>query len=380
MKWYLRLPLLLTVLWVLPANSQPTRELGVPDAVLKAELLGVTSIRELRDGRVIIADRKGRRLLISDIGFSTAQQVGREGEGPGEYRSLSRLHALEGDSTLVEDRGGRRWLLLDGGKLVTTISADPRDGYWRTLIGTGPDGQIAEVRGFRFGRPSAGPVTRVATYAESLVVLSGHRGRSDVDTLLKIGGRFLGMWSAKKDTGSGRVVDFYYGNPLAVEDQAVLMGDGTLAVAYRSPYRVECRGRDPGNVRSWSLPGERTAVDETIKRAALRRTYPRGPQFSSGEIGNWPPFAPPFPNDALQLGPAPYLLIERLDFRQDRLRRYDVVSCLSGMLYQIHMSESRRVVGAGRATIYVATEVEEGFEVIERYRWSFAGLGIPRPK
>lgn len=377
MTWHYRFPLLLPVLWVSPAFSQQQRQLGLPDAVLSAELLGVTSIRELRDGRVVIADRKGRRLLISDLGFSTAQQVGREGAGPGEYRTLSHLHALGGDSTLVEDRGGRRWLLLDSGKLVATIGADPGDGYWRTLIGTSRDGRIAEVRGFRFGRLASGPVNRVATYAESLVVISGRRGRSDVDTLVKIGGRYLGMWSAKKDVGGGRAVDFYYGNPLAVEDQAVLMADGTLAVAYRAPYRLECRGRGLENVRTWSLPSERTAVDETVKRAAIRRAYPRGPQFSSDEIGNWPSFVPPFSNDALQLGPTPYLLIERLDLQQDRLRRYDVVSCLSGMQYQIHTSARRRIVGAGRAAIYVATENDDGFEVIERYRWRFGAPGTP---
>jgi len=65
-------------------------------------------VRELPDGRVLVADPLGQTLLVVDMEAGTTVSVGRVGEGPAEYRQPDTVWPLPGDRSLLVDLGNGR--------------------------------------------------------------------------------------------------------------------------------------------------------------------------------------------------------------------------------------------------------------------------------
>jgi len=139
----------LTLIALTAATSQlcaaqslpPVRQLGPVTAVAKEPLGAVSSVRALPDGRVLINDIVGRRVLMFDSTLSTATVVADTtsatasayGTQPGG------LIAFRGDSTLFVDPASLSMLLIDpNGKIARVMSA-PRANDVRFLVG-GPFG------------------------------------------------------------------------------------------------------------------------------------------------------------------------------------------------------------------------------------------------
>lgn len=78
------------------------------------------------DGRFVVATSKPVAVRVHDARGRFLRQLGREGEGPGEYRFTADLGEVTGDSVLVVSAGTRRWSVfgLDG-KLVREFPVDP---------------------------------------------------------------------------------------------------------------------------------------------------------------------------------------------------------------------------------------------------------------
>jgi len=99
----------------------PTWEVFLDDAVpLAAELFQVRGALRFDDGRVAVADGGGLRVRFFGPDGSSVQpagagpqEVGREGEGPGEFRHLSAMMRWPGDSLLVWDQQLRRVSIFD---------------------------------------------------------------------------------------------------------------------------------------------------------------------------------------------------------------------------------------------------------------------------
>ena len=69
-------------------------------------------MRELPDGRVLVADPLGGELYAVDMDAGTRTVVGRRGQGPGEYQQPDAVWPLPGDSTLLVDLGNGRLATL----------------------------------------------------------------------------------------------------------------------------------------------------------------------------------------------------------------------------------------------------------------------------
>lgn len=81
-----------------------------------AELFSAISGLEVDDhGRIYVLDRQANELRIFDADGTHVHSVGREGEGPGEYRNangLSWLSSASPDSLVVIDQRGNRYSIL----------------------------------------------------------------------------------------------------------------------------------------------------------------------------------------------------------------------------------------------------------------------------
>src|SRR5262245_36417207 len=83
------------------AGAVPTRPIGKVDVEYREPFTTVTSVRELRDGRVIVADSRDKTLQLIDLVKGSAAPVGRSGSGPAEWLNPTRLFALPGDTTMM---------------------------------------------------------------------------------------------------------------------------------------------------------------------------------------------------------------------------------------------------------------------------------------
>jgi hypothetical protein len=82
------------------AQSVPRAVLGRTEAQLPDPFDNVTAVRELSDGRVIVADRSAKTVTVADFRSGSATAIGREGQGRGWREPLP----------------GRNWVSLADGR------------------------------------------------------------------------------------------------------------------------------------------------------------------------------------------------------------------------------------------------------------------------
>lgn len=82
-----------------------------------------TALR-LSNGVIVVGDRGSRTLRLFDADGRHLRTVGRQGSGPGEFRSLSSVQRIAGDTLVVWDGGLRRVSTVDAaGEFVGEVSA-----------------------------------------------------------------------------------------------------------------------------------------------------------------------------------------------------------------------------------------------------------------
>src|SRR5687767_12203287 len=164
---------------------QAPRVLDKPQAELAEPFTNVGSVRELRDGRVLVVDNGDRALYVVDFTAGTSTQVGRPGSGPAEYRIPGTLLALAGDTTLLTDAGNSRLLVLgpDARPVTELTEAWPLpNGRRGTRLPRAIDGQ---GRGYFFSSPArAEPTTStVLVQQDTVALVRAHRGAAVEDSV-----------------------------------------------------------------------------------------------------------------------------------------------------------------------------------------------------
>lgn len=359
---------------LLAASAQPAdlaSQLREPATTLAHECTWITSVRELRDGRVLILDRGERTLHVADVTSGHLTTVGRQGDGPGEYRMPMRVHCLGADSTLLEDHQGGRWLYLTGARLVGTEPIVQTHGYVPELAGADALGRVAEVRAFRYGQSPGLPRLSIHSSAESLYVILWHRTAQRADTVARLRGHFRGLRQIFRPlTKGGAPTSVIIDNPLAVEEQAKLFCDGWLAVAYLDPYRVDWRSPRGDWVRGQPLPFEARTVDRKQQAYALDRSRGhRDWNLEPDDVPAWPEILPPFFNDALLALPSGHLAIRRTPDQRIRRTVYDLVDRRGRLAGQLILGENEHLVGFGGHFAYVVVVDQNDVQRLRRHPW-----------
>lgn len=84
----------LIALLSVPMQQVRERDIVIRGTALPHEFDDVFSVRELENSDVLISDRGQRVLYVANFKSGAVRQVGRDGNGPGEYRSPGHLIAL----------------------------------------------------------------------------------------------------------------------------------------------------------------------------------------------------------------------------------------------------------------------------------------------
>ncbi len=375
----------IAMLWTLsPAlvSAQvPVRELTGPDATFPEAFALVQGVRELSDGRLMVADPLGQVLLVADLAAGTADTLGGVGQGPAEYRQPDGLFALPGDSTLLVDLGNARLTVIgpDGsfGETMPIAQGEPGPGGGLMLVL--PQG--VDAQGRLYFQPIGGPGRG---FPDSAAVVRWDRHSQAMDTVTKVK-----LPAMKRTTAGGpgeRSVSLSP-VPLSPEDAWAVASDGRVAAARSAGYHVEWIGPDgqvtrgerveyePVRIRradkeQWLEGlGNGLRIGVTIENGDRRVSLGRGGGGGPGDVDRfeWPEHKPAFVADGVWVTPEGAIWVQR-HVAAGEAPLFDVYDGDAKLKYRINLPQGRELVGFGRGVLFAVRSDDYGLQWLERYR------------
>jgi len=376
----------------LPDPAAAQLRLTNPESVFPEDFGSIQTVRELADGRVLVADPLSRALYAVDMARGTRTVIGRQGQGPDEYMQPDAVWPLPGDSTLLVDLGNGRLTTLAPDLsfrgTVPIASGDPRPGAAGGFMAALP--QAVDGRGRIYARAlgtGAGPGTALP---DSGAVLRMDRAARVADTVATV--KLQERSSVTSGGANDRNVRIQP-VPLSPEDAWGVAADGTVVVARVGSSRVEWL--EPGGrvtrgsvvtypaVRigtpekeEWQRAQDRSGggigVAISIQNGAVSTTFARGGMGGMGgpnrEIDqyDWPERMPPFQASRVLVDPAGRAWVAR-HVPAGRPAAYDLFDRSGSRVSTVELDAGSRVVGFGRTHVYVVSFDDFDLNYLERY-------------
>lgn len=332
----------------------------------------ITAIHELPDGRVVVVDVNDEQVLLVDFSRSTVAPLGRKGSGPGEYRVPRGLLRLGGDSIGIRDIGNKRILVVTSsgkfGGILGSFGTRVSDTK-PTVPGTDPTesdalGRLYGDAGSRFvaydALPDSGPIVRWRV------------GATTRDTVAYL--PYLPKEFRVARPGEGE-------HALATDPDFTVGSEGQIAIVHVEPYRVELIDTKGTRIKGKPIGYDRIRVSEEHKRLwreAQQRPVPMIMMTPGGKVSvdlrtipiqepvHWPTYLPPFANHAARFAPDGMLWIHRnVPLGQPEV--FDLIDQHAMLIGQVTAPSGSRVVGFGKAHVYMARVDPDDQEFLERY-------------
>ncbi len=94
-------------------SGDPVLEIGAVEGEEPYQLHQVGGAVRLSDGRILVSNTGSRELRLSGGGGDFLESIGKDGEGPGEFRAPTRIRKLPGDTVMVWDQALQRVSIFD---------------------------------------------------------------------------------------------------------------------------------------------------------------------------------------------------------------------------------------------------------------------------
>jgi hypothetical protein len=341
---------------------------GKPDAVIGEPFTMVTGIRELPGNRAVVTDQLERTVYLVDFNAGTRRQLGRQGDGPAEYRfpmapmpaasnrtwildaTLRRVHVIESDGTF-------------GPALNPPYGAVP--GGLLAARGVDNAGRIY-FEGNSFNQETGG-------FIDSVSIIRWNPVGNVTEHLGKVwsGGR------VRVDRGGMIASVARSAMPFAQVDAWVALPDGGVAIVRQGPHQVLLLDRGelrPGPVIP-HLPipvtaGERSAFRERHSSARMSAVgggeSRRAPVASDAEF---PANMPAFIGTSVRVAPDGAIWVGRSHRFADRTWTYDLFDRQGRQVGSATIPLRSVVVGFGNGAVYVArTNPDDDLVYLERHR------------
>jgi hypothetical protein len=366
-----------------PAVAQV--RLDQPTGTLTQDFGSIQTVRELPDGRVLVADPLGKALYAVDFDAGTRTQVGAEGQGPQEYRQPDAVWPLPGDSTLLVDLGNGRLVALGpslkfgptrpiaqgdfqpGQPLVLAIP-QAVDGsgatYFRSMGGGLGGGEL----------PDSGDILR----------LPRHGGAAETVARFKLQKRILHRsGGANRQNVSMEVI------PLSPEDAWGVAADGSVVIARSGDYHVEWIARDGSVTRGQPVVYDALPIDDAEKKEYLAEqarsgggigvqvqvvdgrpsmSFQRGGPAPKREIDQytWPDRMPAFYGGRIPVDREGRAWVRR-HVKAGQPSTYDVFDGRGARVGTVLLAPGDKVVGFGDGAAYVVRFDDMDLSYLERY-------------
>ena len=366
-------------------RTQGTTTLGEAEVVYEEAFSVVSTVRELADGGVLVADALGQVLVHLDLDAGTADTLGSVGEGPDEYRQPDAVWPLPGGRTLLVDLGNGR---------LTELSPELEFGDTRPYavgeLGPGRDLVLAIPQGvddagrlyFRsFGRMEGGMAS------DSAYILRLDLGAEVVDSV----GRIKLPGTTTRTTGGRNNQNTQVSPiPLSASDAWGVAPDGRVVIARSDDYHVGWIGAD-GSVTSgpaiayepvpigraekeeWahtrSETGGGMGISISMVNNVMTMTASRGGASNDEEDLDgyeWPDVKPAFYGRPIPVDPSGRAWVRRHRDAGDT-PMYDIFGAAGTRDMVVELLPERRVVGFGDGKVYVVRMDEYGLQYLERY-------------
>ncbi len=398
---------LLALLPAIAAAQQP-RPLPAPDATFEEPFSQVTGLRELSNGRVLVADARDKTVQMLDLAAGTATAVGREGNGPGEYGLPLRVLRARGDTSYLFDMGNQRYLVIGADAKPSGEFRQEEDAPPPRRDGPGGAGGGPVIRmGFSIPRTSdasgriyfegqsfrPGPDGR-PMQADSVPLLRYDRTSKRSDTLAYVR---VPQNNVQTSGTAGNVSMRVTGpNPLSPRDEWAVFPDGKVAIVRSPEYRVDWVMPDLSRVIGRPIAftpirmgaADRAEEEELRNRArsnAIMMTMssggPGGPQRSVQMGGganqaplepltDWPEMKPPFRAGQASVWARPNgeLWVRRTERAGAKGALFDVINAQGTVTHQVRLAEGMNLVGFGNGTVYTTKADEDDLLYLQRHR------------
>lgn len=359
------------------AQSVPVAQVGKPEAELSDPFDQVTAVRELSDGRLVVADLFARTVSLVDLGKNSATAIGRQGQGPNEFAFPAGLVPLPHDTTWLVDLAQRRFLVITpAGAPAGSVSFPDGFAGLARIKGADAEGRIY-AQGSPFG--GDGPPPDPSALPDSAPILRWDRGSKAISPLGKVKLPTTSM--AASGTAGNRNVMMRQ-QPLSSADDWAVTPAGRVGFVRVGQYHVD-----------WGAPAARRgpAVDYTPVKVSERDkkewearmndrrgaiTIERGGPPPSGETPppqpklppvDWPEAKPPFVANTALASPEGEIWVERSQPAGDP-PLIDVFDPAGKLSRQVRLPAGSRLVAVGIKGLYVARADEDGLWYLGRYK------------
>jgi hypothetical protein len=332
----------------------------------------ISGVRELDDGRVIVVDRNEFTVFLYSQALREQVVVGREGEGPGEYKAPSGLIALPGDSTVVVDRGQGRLLVLGPDATPTNrvirhdALADAR--FLASASAPPPSVDVSNLWYFE-GAASSGYLSEKIAFDSIAIERRASLFSPNADTVVSF-----------PNAEDWRGVPRYRPAPAWA-----VCGDGMVYVAFPEPYHVEVTGGPGPVVIGPRVEYQPVVVTDRVVGVwrQLEQTYysvssvqARGGGGTSYMFNPirpedldkwdwWPETLPPFGADAVHCGPRNQLWVQRTP-EPGAAPLVDVFGPDGRRVRQFELPTGVRIVGFGSQSVYAVFTDELALQYLAR--------------
>jgi hypothetical protein len=363
-------------------GSDPApRHLGAPLSTFGEPFSDISGIRQLSDGRLLVADRLEKAVRLLDAAGAYLDEVGRVGSGPGEFQLPGRLLPLPGDSTLLVDFGNMRLSVIgpEGGiHRSTSMQQSYRHDGGAGVVMVMP--QVSDGRGGLYfdtrGSFEVGP----AGLPDSIAVVRWELGAEHFDTVAMLPNP-AAMHSIKFGSSGGTRITGAGGGPLSAKPGWSADPDGRAALVWAEPYRVE-----------WVSPSGSRAAGPTVDYRPIPVTEEDKAAWADGMAGGavtvvsgteggrsftmprpdpddmeWPEHKPAFHATGVWTAPNGVLWVQRY-VRGGAPETFDLFDARGRRTDRVELPEGRSLIGFGPGVIYLARPDTDDLQWIERYR------------
>lgn len=388
-----------------PLAAQGTpRTLPAPNATFEEPFssVGVGTVRELSDGRLIVADARDKVVQRIDLRTGQAVAIGREGSGPAEFGMPLRVFGAPADTTLLFDPLNTRYLVIGpDAKPINTFRTEAETpargtgpGGGRVMIGGGLMARATDARGRLYAEGSSLSIDADGRpkSADSAAIVRYDRGTRRVDTLAFVK---LPPTNIQMSGGANNQRIMIGGsNPLTPRDEWTVFPDGRVAIVRAVDYHVDWVMPD-GSKRS-SAPVRYTPIrmtaaeirhEEGLRSAARagqmsimmtqdnsgsRRTAQMGPPAGAPPLEpltDWPEVKPPFRAGSASVLARPNgeLWVRRTEGASAKGTLYDVFNAAGAVAYQVRIQDGWALVGFGNGTVYTTKKDEDDLVYLQRH-------------
>jgi hypothetical protein len=335
----------------LPAQS--TYDLtGTPDAAIKEPFTRVDGARELPGNRAIVTDQMERTVYLVDFSAGSRRQIGRQGDGPAEYRLPMAPFPGSGGTTWILDATLRRLHVIAPDGSFRPSLTPPYDAVRGGLLAA--RGVDARGRIYFEGNSFNSETGR---FTDSVAVIGWDPSTNATETLgvVSSGGRVAIQRQGSRVSIARSVLPFPH------VDAWTTLPDGRVAIVRQSPHTIAFLERGAAPQSSPVLPftgipvtpAERTAWRE---RNSARMVATGGAESRRMEVEDelFPPDMPAFVSTAVMTDATGRIWVGRSHRSSDRTWRYDLYDSKGAHVGVATLPVYSRIVGFGDGVAYVA--------------------------